>query len=79
MYPLFSHHIFKLIQATTNLCLSSYAYKLGPCGTYGSSSTCVDADGISLVAPISVVSPRSSTFILYLGVEGLDTCLRVAI
>ncbi|KAF8857451.1 peptide transporter [Acephala macrosclerotiorum] len=34
--------------------LNYYAYKLGPCGKYGSSSTCVDANGISLVAPISV-------------------------
>ncbi|TAQ83509.1 hypothetical protein B7494_g8165, partial [Chlorociboria aeruginascens] len=34
--------------------LNYYAYKLGPCGRYGSSATCVDANGISLVAPISV-------------------------
>lgn len=34
--------------------LNSYAYKLGPCGKFGSSETCVDADGVSLVAPISI-------------------------
>ncbi|KAG9956349.1 MFS general substrate transporter, partial [Aureobasidium melanogenum] len=34
--------------------LNSYAYKLGPCGKYGSSETCVDANGVSLVAPITI-------------------------
>jgi dipeptide/tripeptide permease len=34
--------------------LNYYAYKLGPCGKFGSSPTCVDADGNSLVAPISL-------------------------
>ncbi|KJK65689.1 PTR2 like protein [Aspergillus parasiticus SU-1] len=34
--------------------LNYYAYKLGPCGKYGSSDTCVDADGVSLVAPITI-------------------------
>jgi len=34
--------------------INYYAYKLGPCGNQGSSDTCVDADGISLVAPISI-------------------------
>jgi dipeptide/tripeptide permease len=34
--------------------LNYYAYKLGPCGKYGSSSSCVDADDVSLVAPISI-------------------------
>lgn len=34
--------------------LCYYAYKLGPCGKFGSSKTCVDAGGASLVAPISV-------------------------
>jgi len=34
--------------------LNYYAYKLGPCGDYGSSATCVDADGVSLVAPITI-------------------------
>ncbi|GAM89072.1 hypothetical protein ANO11243_071070 [Dothideomycetidae sp. 11243] len=34
--------------------LNAYAYKLGPCGHYGSSPTCVDADGNQLVAPISL-------------------------
>ena len=34
--------------------LNYYAYKLGPCGDHGSSASCVDADGVSLVAPISI-------------------------
>jgi len=34
--------------------LNYYAYKIGPCGKYGSSSTCVDADDISLVSSISI-------------------------
>lgn len=34
--------------------LNYYAYKLGPCGHYGSSATCVDADGVSLVSNISI-------------------------
>ncbi|KAL3489399.1 POT family-domain-containing protein [Aspergillus germanicus] len=34
--------------------LNYYAYKLGPCGKYGSSETCVDDNGVSLVAPISI-------------------------
>lgn len=34
--------------------LNYYAYKVGPCGHYGSSSTCVDADGVSLVSTISI-------------------------
>ncbi|KAB5579903.1 H+/oligopeptide symporter [Coniochaeta sp. 2T2.1] len=34
--------------------LCYYAYKLGPCRKFGSSKSCVDADGVSLVAPISV-------------------------
>jgi dipeptide/tripeptide permease len=34
--------------------LNYYAYKVGPCGEYGSSDSCVDADGISMVADISV-------------------------
>ncbi|KAB8295727.1 hypothetical protein EYC80_008552 [Monilinia laxa] len=34
--------------------LNYYAYKVGPCGRFGSSATCVDADGISLVSDISV-------------------------
>jgi dipeptide/tripeptide permease len=34
--------------------LNYYAYKLGPCGKYGSSITCVDANGVSLFAPITV-------------------------
>jgi dipeptide/tripeptide permease len=34
--------------------LNYYAYKLGPCGGHGSSGSCVDAEGVSLVAPISI-------------------------
>jgi dipeptide/tripeptide permease len=34
--------------------LNYYAYKLGPCGDHGSSASCVGADGVSLVAPISI-------------------------
>lgn len=34
--------------------LNYYAYKIGPCGKFGSSATCVDADGVSLVAPITI-------------------------
>jgi dipeptide/tripeptide permease len=31
-----------------------YAYKLGPCGRFGSSKSCVDAEGVAMVAPITV-------------------------
>jgi dipeptide/tripeptide permease len=34
--------------------LNYYAYKIGPCGKYGSSASCVDADDVSLVSSISV-------------------------
>lgn len=34
--------------------LNYYAYKNGPCGKYGSSATCVDANGVSLVSDITV-------------------------
>lgn len=34
--------------------LNYYAYKTGPCGHYGSSSTCVDADDVSLVSNITI-------------------------
>ncbi|PBP15489.1 peptide transporter [Diplocarpon rosae] len=34
--------------------LNYYAYKEGPCGHYGTSATCVDAEGNSLVAPITI-------------------------
>jgi len=34
--------------------LNYYAYKLGPCGDHGSSSSCVDANGVSLVSSISI-------------------------
>ncbi|CAC9887947.1 unnamed protein product [Aureobasidium pullulans] len=31
--------------------LNAYAYKLGPCGKFGSSETCVDADGLFINVP----------------------------
>jgi len=34
--------------------LNYYAYKTGPCGHYGSSDTCVDENGISLVSNITI-------------------------
>ncbi len=34
--------------------LNYYAYKTGPCGHYGSSATCVDADDVSLVSNITI-------------------------
>jgi dipeptide/tripeptide permease len=34
--------------------LNYYAYKLGPCGKFGSSASCVDANGVSLVSNISI-------------------------
>ncbi|XMA17435.1 hypothetical protein WAI453_010226 [Rhynchosporium graminicola] len=34
--------------------LNYYAYKIGPCGKHGSSKECVDADGNSLVANITI-------------------------
>jgi dipeptide/tripeptide permease len=34
--------------------LNYYAYKTGPCGHYGSSASCVDADGVSLVSNITI-------------------------
>jgi dipeptide/tripeptide permease len=34
--------------------LNYYAYKLGPCGKYGTSETCVDEEGVSKVAPITI-------------------------
>jgi dipeptide/tripeptide permease len=68
LYPLFRRlniHFGPVARITTGLCMASvggvgytvlnyYAYKLGPCKEYGSSRSCVDADGISLVAPISI-------------------------
>ncbi|RDW75154.1 MFS general substrate transporter-37 [Coleophoma cylindrospora] len=44
--------------------ITHYAYKTGPCGNYASSLNCVDADGVSLVSPISIwwtVIPLSIT------------------
>ncbi|GMG32136.1 unnamed protein product [Aspergillus oryzae] len=68
LYPLLRHFHIRygpVARITTGLALSTiggigytvlnyYAYKLGPCGKYGSSDTCVDADGVSLVAPITI-------------------------
>lgn len=34
--------------------ITHYAYTTGPCGNHASSLTCVDADGVSLVSPISI-------------------------
>jgi len=34
--------------------INYYAYKTGPCGKHGSSASCVDADGVSLVSNISI-------------------------
>ncbi|KAL4780646.1 POT family-domain-containing protein [Aspergillus varians] len=68
LYPLlrrFHVHYGPVARMATGLFLSSlagagysilnyYAYKLGPCGKYGSSDSCVDENGISLVAPITI-------------------------
>lgn len=68
LYPLLRKYNIRygpITHITTGLLMSAvgaigytvinyYAYKLGPCGKYGSSSSCVDADGISLVAPITI-------------------------
>jgi len=34
--------------------ITHYAYTTGPCGDHASSLTCVDAEGVSLVSPISI-------------------------
>jgi dipeptide/tripeptide permease len=68
LYPMLRHFRISygpVARMTTGLALSTlggigytvlnaYAYKLGPCGKFGSSETCVDADGVSLVAPITI-------------------------
>ncbi|KAL4789050.1 POT family-domain-containing protein [Aspergillus venezuelensis] len=68
LYPLlrrFRIHYGPVARITTGLAMSSlagvgytvlnyYAYKLGPCGKYGSSDTCVDENGVALVAPITI-------------------------
>ncbi|BCS21461.1 putative MFS peptide transporter [Aspergillus puulaauensis] len=68
LYPAlrrFHIHFGPVARITTGLAMSSlagvgytvinyYAYKLGPCGKYGTSETCVDEDGVSLVAPITI-------------------------
>lgn len=68
LYPLLRKHHIRygpVARITTGLLMSAfgglgytllnyYAYKTGPCGKFGSSSTCVDADGVSLVAPITI-------------------------
>jgi hypothetical protein len=68
LYPLlrrFNIHYGPVARITTGLLMSSiggvgytvlnyYAYKQGPCGKFGSSTSCVDADGVSLVSSISI-------------------------
>jgi len=68
LYPLFRRyhiHFGPVARITFGLFLSAvgavgytvlnyYAYKLGPCGKYGSSASCVDAAGVSEVAPITI-------------------------
>lgn len=68
LYPLLSKNRIKFGSAariTLGLFMSSvaglgytllnyYAYKTGPCGHYGSSASCVDADGVSLVSNITI-------------------------
>ena len=68
LYPLLRRmkiHYGPVARMTTGLAMSTvggagytllnyYAYKLGPCGKYGSSPTCVDENGVALVAPISI-------------------------
>jgi dipeptide/tripeptide permease len=68
LYPMLRRmniHYGPVARITTGLAMSSiggigytvlnyYAYKLGPCGKFGSSETCVDANGVSLVAPITI-------------------------
>lgn len=68
LYPLLRKmkiHYGPIARITTGLFISTlgglgytlinyYAYKTGPCGEYGTSPTCVDADGNALVSNISV-------------------------
>ncbi|TID16792.1 major facilitator superfamily transporter peptide [Venturia nashicola] len=68
LYPLLRKmkiHYGPIARITTGLFISTlgglgytlinyYAYKLGPCKEYGSSASCVDADGNALVSNISV-------------------------
>ncbi|KAL4748827.1 hypothetical protein BDW72DRAFT_214557 [Aspergillus terricola var. indicus] len=68
LYPLLRRwkiHYGPVARMTTGLFISSiagvgytvlnyYAYKLGPCGKWGSSDTCVDENGNTLVAPITI-------------------------
>ncbi|PNS14979.1 hypothetical protein CAC42_2208 [Sphaceloma murrayae] len=68
LYPLLRRwkiHYGPIARITTGLAISTLggvgytiinarAYALGPCGEFGSSPDCVDADGVSLVAPISI-------------------------
>jgi len=68
LYPLlrkYNIHFGPISRITFGLFLSScggvgytvlnyYAYKLGPCGNQGTSDTCVDADGVSKVADITI-------------------------
>ncbi|PQE26084.1 oligopeptide transporter protein [Rutstroemia sp. NJR-2017a BBW] len=68
LYPLlrkWNIHYGPVARMTTGFFLSTlgglgytiinyYAYKTGPCGHYGSSASCVDADDVSLVSSISI-------------------------
>lgn len=68
LYPLLRRHNIHygpIARMTTGFFLSTcsgigytllnyYAYKLGPCGKYGSSASCVDDNGVSLVSSISI-------------------------
>ena len=68
LYPLFRRWGIRygpVARITTGLLMSAtagvgytvlnyYAYKLGPCGHYGSSASCVDANGVFLVSNITI-------------------------
>jgi hypothetical protein len=83
LYPLLRRwkiHYGPVARMTTGLFISSiggigytvlnyYAYKLGPCGKWGSSDTCVDENGNTRVAPITIwvrLAPTTrSCYLLY--------------
>jgi dipeptide/tripeptide permease len=68
LYPLLRKYKIRygpVARITTGLAMSSvgaigytlvnyYAYKIGPCGEFGTSLSCVDADGVSLVSSVSI-------------------------
>ncbi|KAK2784283.1 hypothetical protein FQN52_009088 [Onygenales sp. PD_12] len=68
LYPLVRRMGFRygpVARITTGLAMSTigglgytllnyYAYKVGPCGEFGSSDTCVDENGVAMVAPITI-------------------------